>query len=1090
MASVFLPNVLMQGSEYQQKGYVLSIRLSDGLLKAHIKDRSGQVYDVHIDLKTWPKTSSRCTCLQHNCKHAAASLFALQVKDDIALPEELKFNTGKPLAPPSVFDTFEPLARTETKDKSYQIIYLLEINETAPEPRLFLRFATARKLKRGGIGNKILFQTITAARREFFTEEDKEIMESVLLKSGQNYLDRLTIRNATLLSKILKSQRAYRYEERMQASASEPLLHLGSQEKLTIEWRLALDGLQQLAMEILGAPAMVFFLDAPWYYDRRTETLGPLDTAFPYPYLKACMAQKSLPIALDEVANFIERQTQEFPGLPLPKQYQTRESRDIRPRALLSFNAIPLQTRWSQMSDEGSAEYLFTVKCFFNYEGLRIASDYEPARLFLEDDDTLVEIKRDTVFEYHKKRELEELLPQRAAYTLEKLRVPPSLLDASAKILVHYSVEEDALTLREQIFPQLKGLGWLIESEHPVYSEMLVADELEWFSDLQDKGQDFFSWQLGILIDGKQVSIVPLVVDLISKLESASLDAWPDDAKFSVALPDGKRLQLSMGRIKPLMRFLLQYGTKRLVDDESQIKLTRYQLILLQETEQALSALALRWMGEKKLREQLQQLINREHLPEVSVPKGLKTELRDYQHQGLCWLQFLRNARFGAVLADDMGLGKTIQTLAHLLLEKKAGRMKQATLIVAPTSLVGNWQEEAQRFAPELSVLIFHGITRHQDVFDDYDLVITTYGLVQRDKSRFVDYNFYYLILDEAQFIKNARTKTTQIIQQIKATHRLCLTGTPLENHLGELWSLFHFLIPGLLGDAKQFRTFFKTPIEKYGDKERQLLLAERIRPFMLRRTKNQVIRELPPKTEMTRLIELQGSQRDLYEAVRMSMEKKVRDAIAKQGIGKSHIILLDALLKLRQICCDPKLLSIPEAQIAANDSAKMDVLMELLDNLMVENRRVLVFSQFTSMLKLIQEQLDARHYNYFTLTGQTQNRQQLVNKFQEGHTPIFLISLKAGGTGLNLTRADTVIHYDPWWNPAVEDQATDRTHRIGQQSPVFVYKLITSGTVEEVILAMQSKKRELFDGILSESVSSISSLTEKDIAQFFMPLE
>nr|WP_241480427.1 DEAD/DEAH box helicase [Legionella norrlandica] len=310
-----------------------------------------------------------------------------------------------------------------------------------------------------------------------------------------------------------------------------------------------------------------------------------------------------------------------------------------------------------------------------------------------------------------------------------------------------------------------------------------------------------------------------------------------------------------------------------------------------------------------------------------------------------------------------------------------------------------------------------------------------------------------------------------------------------MENNLGELWSLFHFLMPGLLGDAKQFRLWFRTPIEKYADMERRNLLTRRVQPFLLRRTKNQVARELPPKTEMTRTIELAGAQRDLYEAIRMSMEKKVRDAIARQGLAKSHILLLDALLKLRQVCCDPRLLSVPEAAIAHGTSCKLDVLMELLDNLVEEGRRVLVFSQFTSMLKLIEELLISKQYEYLKLTGQTKNRQGLVEQFQRGDTPIFLISLKAGGTGLNLTRADTVIHYDPWWNPSVEDQATDRTHRIGQENPVFVYKLITSGTVEEVILGMQEKKRQLVDGILSADASKSMTLSEEDLNRFFMPL-
>ncbi len=630
--------------------------------------------------------------------------------------------------------------------------------------------------------------------------------------------------------------------------------------------------------------------------------------------------------------------------------------------------------------------------------------------------------------------------------------------------------------------------AWRMNTTDFMQEEILNADDLVWYSDLHERGHDFFSYQLGILVDGENVSIVPLVADLINRWDKATLEDLPNNMLVRLPLAKGKILQIELGRIKPLLRLLLHYSLRSGIN-EPDLELQRYQVLLMQEAEQAVAATAGRWRGTDALRVQLQQLVALTTLPEVDVPQGLQASLRDYQHQGLNWLQFLRANHFSGVLADDMGLGKTVQALAHLLYEKEHGRMTKASLIIAPTSLMGNWFEEAARFAPELKVLIFHGSDRHRVNFDEYDLVISTYGLIQRDKLRFLDYTFYYLILDEAQFIKNARTKTTQIVQQLRAKHRLCLTGTPVENHLGELWSLFHFLMPGLLGDAKQFRQFFRVPIEKQGDTERRELLARRVQPFMLRRTKNQVARELPAKTEMTRMVELSGTQRDLYEAIRMSMEKKVRDAIAKQGLGKSQIILLDALLKLRQVCCDPRLLSMPEASMAHGNSAKLDTLMELLDNLMEEGRSVLVFSQFTSMLKLIEAELISREYDYLKLTGQTQNRQALVRRFQDGEAPIFLISLKAGGTGLNLTRADTVILYDPWWNPAVQDQATDRSHRIGQENPVFVYKLITVGTVEEAILAIQVKKRALFDGILSNQTDGGVGLTDADIAQFFVPL-
>jgi len=628
-------------------------------------------------------------------------------------------------------------------------------------------------------------------------------------------------------------------------------------------------------------------------------------------------------------------------------------------------------------------------------------------------------------------------------------------------------------------------------STRPHYTEEQVfdADEFEWFSNVDTPNHDFFSYKLGIVIDGKQVSIVPVIIDLIKRWDAKTIESLSDNLELKLPLVEGKTLKIKMERIKPLLRLLIQYSLTK-PEHEDALNIKQYHLVLMIEAEQALAATKARWLGTEQVKQQLQRLSKFHEIPTASLPLGLKAELRPYQHQGLSWLKSLKQNQFGGVLADDMGLGKTVQTLALLQSVKEEGGLKKACLIIAPTSLVGNWKEEAKRFTPDLKVLVFHGSSRHCDTFDDYDVIISTYGLIQRDKSRFMKYSFEYLILDEAQFIKNARTKTTQVIQQLNASNRLCLTGTPLENHLGELWSLFNFLMPGLLGTPRQFRQQFRNPIEKEGDRDRQDILAARVSPFMLRRAKKNVAKELPAKTEIKHVIELEDEQRDLYEAIRLTMEKKVREAIAAQGLGKSHIVLLDALLKLRQVCCDPRLLSLPEATMAHGKSAKLEALLDLLDGLMEEGRSVLVFSQFTSMLSLIEQALNERKYQYLKLTGQTQNRTELVRDFQEGKAPIFLISLKAGGTGLNLTKADTVIHYDPWWNPAVEDQATDRSHRIGQEAPVFVYKLITTGTVEEAILKMQEQKRKLVEGILGNTNAGKLTITEKEIETFFAPLE
>jgi SNF2 family DNA or RNA helicase len=405
-------------------------------------------------------------------------------------------------------------------------------------------------------------------------------------------------------------------------------------------------------------------------------------------------------------------------------------------------------------------------------------------------------------------------------------------------------------------------------------------------------------------------------------------------------------------------------------------------------------------------------------------------------------MQFLREYGFAGILADDMGLGKTVQTLAHILVEKEAGRLTAPALVIAPTSLMGNWQEEAARFAPGLRVLLLQGKDRmgQFDQIAEADLVLTTYALLPRDEEKLREHDFHLVILDESHYIKNTRSKAAQSAGLLRARHRLCLSGTPLENHLGELWSQFHFLLPGLLGDEKGFNTVFRHPIERQDDPLRRALLNRRIKPFLLRRTKDSVAKELPPKTEMVRKVELTGAQRDLYETVRLAMDQKVREEIDRKGVARSQIVILEALLKLRQVCCDPRLVkSLTGKKQQAAGSAKLVDLMQMVEDLLEEKRKILVFSQFTSMLELIEEELEARDIPYALLTGDTKDRSAQVAAFQQGAVPIFLISLKAGGVGLNLTAADTVIHYDPWWNPAAENQATDRAWRIGQDKPVFV---------------------------------------------------
>ena len=605
----------------------------------------------------------------------------------------------------------------------------------------------------------------------------------------------------------------------------------------------------------------------------------------------------------------------------------------------------------------------------------------------------------------------------------------------------------------------------------------------------------WFDLSLGIEINGQRHNILPLLPSLIAAAATHPINAesgLPDIPPF-VYLPTlqvGQHgfIRLPTETLKPWMAALLELVGDRDHDfSASSLKLSRLDAM---RTTAALGEGAV-WDGMQQLRELVQSLSGCTELPSIAVPTSVKADLRPYQQQGLNWLQFLREHGLAGILADDMGLGKTLQTLAHIQVEKDAGRLTHPALIIAPVSLLGNWRREAERFCPQLRCLVIHGKDRHEVAQEvaAQDLVIAPYSLLQRDKDRWLDAQWHLVVLDEAQNIKNASTHAAQVVGQLNTQHRLCLSGTPMENHLGEIWSLFHFLMPGFLGSQTRFKELFRTPIEKQGDPERLHQLRARITPFMLRRTKALVATELPPKVESVKCMELSGKQADLYETIRLGMEKTVREALNSKGLAKSQITILDALLKLRQVCCDPRLLKLTAAQ-KVKTSAKLEQLMELLPEMLAEGRRILLFSQFTSMLTLIEAELKKRSIAWVKLTGQSQNRDALIAQFTSGEVPLFLISLKAGGVGLNLPQADTVIHYDPWWNPAVENQATDRAHRIGQEHTVFVYKLVAQGTIEERILALQERKATLAESMYSGSTGRKQPLfTESDLAELLKPL-
>jgi superfamily II DNA or RNA helicase len=484
-----------------------------------------------------------------------------------------------------------------------------------------------------------------------------------------------------------------------------------------------------------------------------------------------------------------------------------------------------------------------------------------------------------------------------------------------------------------------------------------------------------------------------------------------------------------------------------------------------------------------------------EEIKVIKKPRNLKATLRPYQEQGFQWLWFLHEIASGGILADDMGLGKTVQTIAVLLAVKSAvekdakadGKKKFKALIVAPTSVVTNWQRELDKFAPSFKHMVWHGGDRRErtDELEDADIVITSYALLRRDEEVLAKLDLRYAILDEAQNIKNPLSATARAAKRLKSDRRLALTGTPIENRLSEIWSIFDFVSPGLLGPLDKFEERYARPIDA-GDPKAARRLRATIHPFILRRTKSEVAKDLPEKIETDNICELTGEQAALYAAVLKEVRAQVMGEVERQGMSKSHIQILAGLTRLRQAACDPRLLGLPR-EFGDDDSGKLVAMRELIQTSIAGGHRVLVFSQFVSMLQIIKRALDEDGVSYEYLDGSTKDRQSRVENFQrEDGPPVFLISLKAGGSGLNLTAADTVIHFDPWWNPAVEDQATDRAHRIGQTRVVTTYRLIAKGTIEEKILELGGKKRELVGAVLSEDVGGAKKLTKNDLEELF----
>ena len=1061
LEGIFPPVILERGRDYFDRGMLMFREVShtaDGVWRvdARVAGSGSRFYDQQLIFDHHqPRQPARmeCSCpFDGPCKHLATVLLALRshTAPDTQLEPDSTAEWLAELAGLAPADTAEPQAT---------VAWVFDPTRSAEGvPTVTV---SAWVISRGRDGswsrtrNVALDELVDASMASDVSARDRQWAETLLAYTDHE----LRVRNPVLdgamlgrwLRELVEADPCY-----WRSLDSDPLVS-GEQEELSLFWRETDDGYQ-----LTRSPEHLelVLMEEPVYIDPDQRTLGPLHLPMPARTLAAFL--RAPVVSHDEAARVTQRLHETFPDLevPTPVRLERRDLTGVRPRPVLVLTG-----------DEFGNRALLRQR----YGDFELPQDEQSRHAMFAEGDKLWRIERDPDTEGEAADELKRtgLEPE-----WEQLGDEPELYWRYSGLAAPAHWYEFVRTE----WPRLEDAGWLIRRDPDFRMNVVEADDIH--LDLDDQGRDWFGVSLGVDIDGERFDLLPLITQLLARTREPEQLADQHEPVL-LPLPDGRQLAIAPSRLYPLVNTLHELFDQ---PEDEEAAVSRAQALRLNELDDAGYVVR----GAAGLRRQLEQLRDGRKASAVEPPRGIQAELRDYQLEGLRWLSLLRETGCHGILADDMGLGKTLQTLAHLLREKQAGRLNRPALLIAPTSVISNWRRESERFTPELDVLVLHGPHRGEyfDEIPKQDLIITTYPLLARDRERLMQHDWYYAVLDEAQTIKNPRSKAARTARELTAEHRLCLTGTPMENHLGELWSQFHFLMPGLLGDERQFRRLFRTPIEKHGDTEVQQRLSRRVRPFLMRRTKEEVAAELPDKTEIERTLSLAPAQADLYETVRMAMDKRVREALAQQGLARSQITILDALLKLRQVCCDPRLLPAGSGYQSNAPSVKLQYLRELLPELVEEGRRILLFSQFTSMLELIAEELDALGIPWVRLTGQTRKRDAVIERFRQGEAPVFLISLKAGGVGLNLAEADTVIHYDPWWNPAVETQATDRAHRIGQQQNVFVYKLITEQTVEEKIIGLQQHKKALAEGIHGGEQGEEPGFTEEDVRELLSPLE
>ena len=1105
----FDAKTLERGRDYARRGFVVSVEaMADGALSAEVSNGRGAAYRQRIALGDgW--VDGRCSCpVGHNCKHVAAVLVAQAAtqreRPALAAPVQgwLRRVRESAAAAPAV-DARPEAYPDSVKDR---LLYVLAPHGAQVRIDIFKGRinAAGTALNKSMRRHDAAHALRGAAPAKFIRPVDLDLLAALaqarLWEAGYGHAlpDPLRPRGRDAVALIRRLCETGRFLH--DAAPDAQLRWSEDRPEARLAWQMGEDGRQRLGFrDAEGRPLHPRSLEgATLWIDTATGRIGALEEPVGAEVLQ--LVEASPHVAPQEAEALAAALPESLAGLDLPRPRSvrevTRKAAERVPRLTLGRETARDGPRYF-----GAAVQLPTLTLRFVYDGQEVGEDEDDPRMLR--DGEIVTLTRDHRWEANCAARLMEA----GAVPVDALEVHwPSermiLCDfvfADGEMTPHtlkISEMRAALDFAFRVVPELRREGWeVVETPRWPYrlseeaAELTVTTEAE--AGEPFRGNDWFSLGFQAEIGGKPVDVAPLVAAFLEQIR-ADWDEVPDVetlarhlAEHPVYLDRGKAgyVALDLGPLAPLLHLFLTHHAELGALHPSDAETARL-------AEEALAGSDIRFADKAGILPLARSLKALAEADRFAPPAGLTATLRGYQAYGAAWMGSLLEAGFGGVLADDMGLGKTLQTLALLQARREAGAPGPALLIL-PTSLLHAWQTQAAQFTPDLGLSILHGPGRaaRREAALEADLVVTTYPLLVRDRDWLAAQDWPLVILDEAQTLKNPAAQMAKTLREIPARGRLALTGTPLENSLQDIWTLIDWVNPGLLGDRKRFQTLFRTPIEKHGDAAAQARLNRRLRPFLLRRTKEEVAAELPPRTEIRDRVDLPKSQQALYETVRSAMDARVREAIARRGAAAARITVLDALLKLRQVCCDPGLVKTQAAR-SVTDSAKRARLRALLAELVAEGRRVLVFSQFVEMLRLIEADLAEAGIAHLTLTGRTQDRAGVLEAFARGEAPVFLLSLKAGGVGLTLTEADTVILYDPWWNPAVERQAMDRTHRIGQDKPVFVHRLVAAGTVEEKILDMQARKQALADALFDDGAGEADTLLDEATLQdLFAPL-